>query len=339
MPKEAIDLELLLARISKGEIVPNKPMLTYLDQEGKEFFIFQDSGVNMLLGQEGNGKTKFLTHIVIELLRQIKLDQIQISEVIYFDTERPESQYAFSVQHVANQCGVPAVELAKIFHFFSVAELRPDEIINTLKKQLVDKGPCLIVLDHILPLVNDFNKVAEASKIDQLLKEIIFEGHIIISSIHMPYNNLTKGLGHLGSFLQRLASFILEIKNCDNEPAFAITQKKSRISARSNKQLIMKVDSDGNITNENLAIVSTRKAVKSRVSDEDVIKQVLRELVKTKNASKKTLFDLIAKCKRFKRDSSSMNTYYNSHMTDLITFSKDQYILSEKGKEYLNGKE
>jgi hypothetical protein len=68
MPKEAINLDILLSRIFKNEIISDTPLIVYKDNIGNDFPVFQSSGLNLLLGFEGNGKTKFITECICRFL-------------------------------------------------------------------------------------------------------------------------------------------------------------------------------------------------------------------------------------------------------------------------------
>ena len=66
MPKEAINIDILLEKVIAGKIVMDRPLVIYRDENGAEFMAFQNSGLNVLLGFEGSGKTKFLTNLIID---------------------------------------------------------------------------------------------------------------------------------------------------------------------------------------------------------------------------------------------------------------------------------
>ena len=70
---------------------------------------------------------------------------------------------------------------------------------------------------------------------------------IVIATIHKPASGLNKGLGHIGGTLQRLASFILEINNSTDGEGFIVRHIKSRISAKTKKELLFTKDRSGNI--------------------------------------------------------------------------------------------
>lgn len=337
MPKEAINLDLLLNRLENGEIVADSPLFTYRTLDEKDFYVFQNSGLNILLGKEGNGKTKFLTQVMIELLRKISKNQSSIDKVIYIDTERPESQYAFTIEHLLKNCSMPRSKFLEQFSFFSVSELSPNDIKNVLRA-MTDIAPArrsIIILDHILPVANDFNNVSETSSIDHLLKGLIKLGNIIIASIHMPYNGLTKGLGHLGSSIGRQASFILEICNSDDGIGFILTQRKSRISSKNNAKLFLKMDQEGNITNDGLEIINKLDKI-GGTEEKEIVVKILKEFIANSMTTKKQLLSCIQKEKKWKPGSSSAHTFYNRHFKDLLLFDKNDYQITEQGQTILN---
>ena len=333
MPKEAIDLKLFIDRIMKGEIQIDKPLIIHKSDNGIDRYLFQDSGMNVLLGLEGSGKTKFLTIMMIQLLKKIKSNEGIRDGIIYIDTERPESQYASTIGRILEASTLEKSFFIKVFNFFTVAELTPSEIKQALTNFLaLNPGKrFIIVIDHILALTSDFNKPSEASEIDLFLKQLISCGHLFIVSIHMPYSGISKGLGHLGSSLQRLASFILEIANSSNNSGFEISQKKSRISRGTDEKLFLKMDSQGNITFENSTIIQGKRK-KPKPSPEEMIKLILKEFVDGDYVTKKQLYSIISKKHNWSEDSSSSSTFFKEHMKDLFTFADEGYLLTEKAE-------
>ena len=84
MPKKAIDLVALMEKIAAGEVVADKPLFKICDSVGREFFVFQNSGLNILLGLEGNGKTKFITSCANQFLEfMIRGDPLTILFIIF----------------------------------------------------------------------------------------------------------------------------------------------------------------------------------------------------------------------------------------------------------------
>jgi hypothetical protein len=337
MPKEAIDLNLLISKIENGEISKDLPLLTYRMSDQRDFLVFQNSGMNLLLGKEGNGKTKFLTKVMIDLLRNKDGDAFPMEKVIYIDTERPESQYASTIQHILEHCSLSRNDFLKKFEFFSVSELMPGDIKKILKSMLQGETTkkSIIILDHILPLANNFNDVSETTMIDHLLKALIQLDNIIIASIHMPFNGLTKGLGHLGSSLGRLASFTLEIVASDDGSGFTLTRRKSRISPTKGPQLFLRLDSNGNITDEGLEIIN-KPGKKTDNEEKEIIQEVLKEFINGSMTTKKQLLSIIQERKQWNSKSSSTYAYFNKHFKELILFNEDGFLFTEQGKEVLN---
>ena len=281
MPKEAIDLDLLYDRIQKGEIIMDKPLINYTDQNNQEFQVFQDSGLNILLGNEGNGKTKFLTQIIIQSLDLIKEGDPRFTglNILYIDTERPESQYSQSIKHIYEKTKMLRNDISEHLHFLSAMDLECKTIVTSIETHLrkYPNRKFIIILDHVLHLVYDMNNTSEATDIDQFMKRMISQGHIIIGSIHKPATGLSKGLGHIGSALQRLASFILEISNNTDGNGFDVKQIKSRISGKSNKVLSLKIDSNGHIDSEEPPIIKQKQARIEKEDNTEIADEILQD--------------------------------------------------------------
>lgn len=337
MPQEAIDLQILFDRISKGEIIPDKPLLQYSVGDQKPFDVFQDSGLNILMGMTGNGKTKFLTRVIIDIIRKINRRELPDYKIIYIDTERGESQYAFTLQHILDESNLPPSQFSERLSFFSVSELGKGQIREVLSRLHNQDKKLIIIIDHVLPLVSNFNDVEESDRSERALKALLFHGHIIVVTIHMPHNGPIKGLGNFGSALDRLASCELQIKNGDNNNGFVVSQQKSRISSKSNLHLLLKTDANGNIVTEALRTVGSTKSGKSKIKPELVAVEILKEFVAKKMSHKKELLDLICKQNNWKC-SSGRYDFYKKHLMPYITFSKKGHIITEKGKSILDGK-
>ena len=340
MPKEAINLKELLGKIKHGAIIEDKAILEYKDDPHPKFPVFQSSGLNILLGNEGNGKTKFLTQIVYKLLDlQNLIESKSVNKrVLYLDTERPESQYAFSIDYIFKNTLMEEKYAIENLHFMSVMELTARAIKQTINDHL-NKYPnqnYIIIIDHILPLVNDMNSTTEATEIDQFIKALIAKGHIIIASIHKPYSGLAKGLGHLGSALQRLASFILEITNSIDGDGFIIKIIKSRISAKTENILFFPKDEYGNIQPNCKPIFKSKQPKVEKENNSEIAKELLKEFIEGEQKTKKQLLSNIIKRMAYTEKSSSANSFYNDYLKSLIEFDKGEFLISEDGNKIIN---
>ncbi len=340
MPKEAINLKELLGKIKHGEIVEDKAILEYKDDSYRRFPVFQNSGLNILLGNEGNGKTKFLTQLIFMILNFKKSNKSASlnRKVLYIDTERPESQYAFSIEYIFKNTLMEEKSTIENLHFLSVMELNVRSIKETVDSHLKKNQHenFIIIIDHILPLVNDMNNTNEATEIDQFLKAMIAKGHIIIASIHKPYNGLAKGLGHLGSALQRLASFILEITNSIEGDGFTIKIIKSRISAKTENILFFPKDEHGNIQPNCKPIFKSKPTKAEKENNSEIAKELLKEFIEGEQKTKKQLLSNIIKRMEYTEKSSSANSFYNDYLRPLIEFDKGELLITEDGNKIIN---
>jgi len=339
MPKEFIDLRELMKKIRSNEIKKDKPLLIF-GEEGEKFYVFQDSGLNMLLGQPGNGKTKFITGVIIELLKRIKESEYRYYDytIVYIDTERPESQYAFNIEQIVTKCGLSEDDIFENLRFISTLDLNGAETKSALKEFLKRNKPkkCIIIIDHALSLVNDMNNLQEANEIDLLFKMYISEGHIILTSMHSTYNGMQKGMGHLGSAFDRGASFILEIVNSDDGEGFTLKNVKSRIASKSKKEMTMFKDKDGNI---DLSISPHISEITGKSKPEDKsasIPEIVYLFARATIRTKKELYSIINNKFGFTDDSSSASTFYKKFLTDYIVFENGSPYFTDKGKAFTN---
>jgi hypothetical protein len=318
-----------------GKIKKDEPLLSYRDEKNDLVFgVFQDSGLNLLIAPAGNGKTKYLTHVMVQLLSLMAIDNSKWTshKILYVDTERPRSQYAFSVNHIFSNTKMPLGPFAEKFHLISANDLKPAGIIESLNEFFaVHRGQKFVIfIDHILPLVEDMNNTVESTNLELLVKRLLSDGHLVIASIHNPYGNLSKGIGHIGSSLQRLASNAVEIVNQDTGDGFKLKQNKSRISALSGKELLLFMDSEGYI---DLGIPleirdgPAKSPKDANAQDEAQLEEDIKGIVGTfsrcYDKGKKTLLSIIASVRGFSPTSSSSNSFYKKHLAIYIDFSED----------------
>lgn len=336
MPKDAINLDVLLNRFMSGEIKMDTPLIEFKSIENDIFPVFQDSGLNVLLGSEGNGKTKFLTHCICMFLESIKADVSNFGKmkILYVDTERPESQYAYSINHIFEKTKLTPYEFFGSLDFLSVMDISHSEMINALESHLL-KFPnqkYIIVIDHILNMVQDMNSTMESTQIDQFLKKLISNGHILIASIHKPNTGFLKGLGHLGATIQRLASFVIDISNNESGDGFDIKHIKSRISGKNKAILSLTKDQYGNIDNILWPKISNSSSLNKNVFNR---KYILAEFISKGCTSKSEFLELIRIYNDWSPNSSSSNTFFKTHFADLILFKKTGFNLTEAGGNLL----
>lgn len=340
MPKEAINLDLLLSRILNGEIRMDKPLLILQDDNHLTFPIFQDSGLNILLGNEGHGKTKFLTRFIYQFLDMMEEEDLRFKNfrILYIDTERPESQYANSINHIFEKANFPPNEILKRLEFISTIDLTSAEMKQALQEHLEKNKDIkyVIIIDHILPFVNDMNSINEASDIDIFLKKLISAGHLIIVSTHKPSSGYLKGLGHIGSTLQRLASFILEISNNTEGDGFQVKQIKSRVSARTNNILHLTKDEFGNIDSSRSYTIKESERKDEREQKQELAKEILKDFINKELTTKKQLFEIIQTRASISKKSSSVYKFYDDFLKDYILFENTEFSLTDLGKKIID---
>jgi hypothetical protein len=340
MPKDAIDLKLLINKIMKGEIQVDAPLITYLDRDGIRFPVFQDSALNLLLGNEGNGKTKFITECMIQILNQIKYSEGRLwnFKILYVDTERVEPQYAATIKIIYEKSNLFSIDLCERLDLLSVSELSPSDIKGAIDCHL-EKYPSqkfIIIIDHILPFVNDMNNVPEADTVERTLKEYIFRGHLIIATIHKPSNGIIKGLGHLGSALQRLASFIIEISVSEDKSGYVLKLIKSRITSIDGRELMLRRDKNGNVDSSITPFITENHVNLKSSFKEETARELLQEFIKNGMTEKKQMMAFLVQKLNLKPKSSGRYTYYDNHMAKFITFCKGGYELTDAGKALIN---
>lgn len=335
MPNKSVDVLSILKRLQAQEIMRDQPLIVYTREDGDEFTIFQSSGLNLLTGQEGNGKTKFLSLVALEILCQFSEPSSPLSgyKILYVDTERAECQFAFTIGNIFEGSEYDELGFANRFHFLSVLDLKPNEIRDSILSHLKQYHDhrFVIFVDPIIPLVHDMNSVIEASEIDSFIKSLICQSHLVVASIHKPAG-ADRALGQIGSTLQRFSSSIVDISNCKERSGFNIKVVKSRISALSKLDFFIPKDVNGDI---DLGSITTAQ---DQYSPEDpdkikLAKSAFELFLHSRTRSKKVLLKLIRKAFKMKDQSSNAYRVFKRYLSRFVHFNKDEAILTDEGKQ------
>lgn len=206
------------------------------------------SGIQVVTGQPGNGKSNALSMLMAAVLcgRYGELECLQtnnkdrVVRVLYVDTEQEEGNTLANVNRTllmaGRQAGVPQVD----FVVLTLREVQGNKNVTAAKRrwQLVLKAidqyrPTVCIIDGALDVVEDFNDNNACSEMTNKFMGLASYYKMSLWVVVHQNPGQDKMVGHLGSMVERKATdvFVVE-KNKDAkfsyESTFTITQKKAR---------------------------------------------------------------------------------------------------------------
>lgn len=214
-------------------------------------------GIHAITGQAGNGKTMTLAQFMAAILHGSfgslsynLLDSIPHPRVLYIDTEMEEANTIAVKNRVMTMCDR---DISTNYDDFIVVMLRevPETQTETFDskgrksqmrvpaavmrwrmvlKAIYDYKPTSVFIDGLLDVVSDFNDNIECQEI--IYKCMQVASHYGISVWCVVHQNPggDKLVGHLGSFLERKVTDIIQTKKekKDGSATFTVSQKKTR---------------------------------------------------------------------------------------------------------------
>lgn len=213
-----------------------KPLYTLSYQES---LFAPITGIHIITGQSGNGKTMLLTQIIVALLKgqygQLKYQLSEIKpnpKVLYIDTEMEE----FNTIHVRDRINhLLERKFGEKHNDFTILRLR--EIIKTEERwQIIisavhDLRPTIIIIDGLIDLVKDVNDYSDCSQIISQCSTVASKFNCSLWGVIHENPGTTKLVGHLGSIAERKATDVLQTtkNNTDKDrPIFEVSHKKAR---------------------------------------------------------------------------------------------------------------
>ena len=214
-------------------------------------------GIHAITGQAGNGKTMTLAQFMAAILNgsfgslSYNLsDSIPHPRVLYIDTEMEEANTIAVKNRVMTMCDR---DISTNYDDFVVVMLREVPEAQTVTfdtkgrksqmrvpaavmrwrmvlKAIYDYKPTSVFIDGLLDVVSDFNDNIECQEI--IYKCMQVASHYGISVWCVVHQNPggDKLVGHLGSFLERKVTDIIQTKKekKDGSATFTVSQKKTR---------------------------------------------------------------------------------------------------------------
>lgn len=214
-------------------------------------------GIHAITGQAGNGKTMTLAQFMAAILNGAfgslsynLSDSIPHPRVLYIDTEMEEANTIAVKNRVMTMCDR---DISTNYDDFIVVMLRevPETQTETFDskgrksqmrvpaavmrwrmvlKAIYDYKPTSVFIDGLLDVVSDFNDNIECQEI--IYKCMQVASHYGISVWCVVHQNPggDKLVGHLGSFLERKVTDIIQTKKekKDGSATFTVSQKKTR---------------------------------------------------------------------------------------------------------------
>lgn len=222
-------------------------------------------GIHAITGQAGNGKTMTLAQFMAAILcgeygnlkREVKLtkqDPITGEEidfrptVLYIDTEMEEANTIAVKNRVMSMCGRDIKTKYDDFHVLMLREV-PESVekndkgndvkvpASVMRWRMVLKAICQFLptvafIDGLLDVVADFNDNKECA--ETIYKCMQVASHYDMSVWCIVHQNPggEKLVGHLGSFLERKVTDIIQTRKVKddntNDVTFEVKQKKAR---------------------------------------------------------------------------------------------------------------
>jgi hypothetical protein len=156
------------------------------------------------------GKPKAKKSALAQLICADILRQNSKVRILYFDTEMSEKSVRIRTLSVA--------KLANIHNFSErFIKIKCRKMLNSERKdfvfQAINDFKCdIVVIDGIIDLINDFNKIDESTNLIAELNKCTAQNdcHLILL-LHQNKNN-ESGQGHLGYFLEKKCDTLINIK-------------------------------------------------------------------------------------------------------------------------------
>lgn len=207
-------------------------------------------GIHAITGQAGNGKTMTIAQFMAAILggefgglRYELSDYNPRPRVLYIDTEMEEANTIAVKNRVMTMCGRPINEPWEDFIVVMLREVPEQQVDGhvvtsaemrwrmTLKAIYLYR-PTVVFIDGLLDVVADFND-------NKICQELIYKcmqtaSHYGISLWCIVHQNPggEKLVGHLGSFVERKVTDVIQTKKDKNdksgEVTFTVSQKKAR---------------------------------------------------------------------------------------------------------------
>lgn len=226
MSDSSLILKLLEDRHYKANYTPRKGA-----------YIFKIANKN--IGSIGNfvifsglpkaGKTKFLlaalaTSFIKDSIFKMKITLPKKNSIIgLFDTENVQEDFYDNLNQVRIYTGLDS--LPGNFNAFATRKDSYKDVRLMIETYIKQFKPTVLIIDHMLDLVKNFNDETEASEVVTWLKNITEEYNVlIIGVIHLGKKD-GHTLGHYGSMLDRAAQSIIEIVK-DKENALFLMKAK-----------------------------------------------------------------------------------------------------------------
>lgn len=240
---------------------PYKPPRFTLSWQGVPFAPL--GGIHNITGQSGNGKTMTIAQFMAAILagecgqlRYELSDEIPHPSVLYIDTEMEKDNTIAVKNRVLTMAGR---EISRPYDDFRIIRLRDTEDVPVLDekgqpmkdskgrvmylnpaivrwrmilKAIWQHRPTVAFIDGIIDVVADFNDNKECQEL--IFKCMKLASHYDISLWCILHQNPggEKLVGHLGSFLERKVTDVIQTKKLKNdktgEVTFEVKQKKAR---------------------------------------------------------------------------------------------------------------
>lgn len=219
-------------------------------------------GIHNITGQSGNGKTMTLAQFMATILcgefgqLRYELTDIEHPRILYVDTEMEKDNTIAVKNRVLTMAGRDINGQYDDFKIIMLRDVEEMQQLDQNRKPVLDKNgrpvfvnpavvrwrmtlkaiwqykPTVVFIDGLLDVVADFNDNIECQEL--IFKCMKLASHYDISLWCVLHQNPggEKLVGHLGSFLERKVTDVIQTKKIKDEKtgdvAFEVKQKKAR---------------------------------------------------------------------------------------------------------------
>lgn len=208
-------------------------------------------GIHAITGQAGNGKTMTLAQFMAAILngeygelRYELSEKIPNPRVLYIDTEMEEANTIAVKNRVMTLCKRPISEPADDFIVIMLREVpetkdsKDRRILSSVNrwrktlKAIWEYKPTVCFIDGLLDVVADFNDNKECQETIYKCMQVASYYNISLWCVVHQNPGGEKLVGHLGSFLERKVTDVIQTKKDKNDKSgditFTVSQKKAR---------------------------------------------------------------------------------------------------------------
>lgn len=187
--------------------------------------------IQAIKAKSKNGKSFLCSILIASLLGcedfGLKLSG-EVGKVLYIDTEQNERNTARLAKRVYTLLNWDGATNHTEFHAYSLRKVDTNQRLAKVRRGIMAHHPAAVFIDGIADLIQDFNDVAQSSRVINELMRLSAEYDCatmcVLHTNKAKDDNAMKG--HLGTLLLQKASDVFEVKK--NGGTFSVTESDCR---------------------------------------------------------------------------------------------------------------